>query len=578
MWVRAIVATVLFLLPTALYAQAEKRVALVIGNSAYQHAPTLDNPANDAADMSAALKKHGFKVIDGFDLDKSGFDRKVRDFSVMLRGAEVGLFFYAGHGLQVAGQNYLVPIDAKAEAADALDWEMVRLDLVHRTMERVTTTNIIFLDACRNNPLARNLARAMGTRSAEIGRGLAAVESGVGTLISFSTQPGNVALDGTGRNSPFASALVRQLSNPTDDLSAILIAVRNDVMKETQRKQVPWEHSALTGRFYFRSAQPGAAPASNIAAAPSSEAAEAWSAVKDVTSIPTLEAYLSRFKDTFFAELARQRIEELRQQRSAVAAISPDRTGLSPTVPPPRPMQEEKRVALLIGNQGYSSDIGPLANPHNDIALLEKALIGLGFGVTTVRDASLHKLHQAINNHARRVQKAGPNAVGFFYYSGHGAAEGGLNYLLPVDVKTTDTGEVWDHSLRLTEITRKLATEARNATHFVVFDASSNTLKLTRAGSRAVVQPEGFVPTAPENGMLIAYATAEGELASDVGVGARAYAKALAEELVKPGVEAVVMFRNVQRRVRGTTGQEPYLAFRVMPDVYLAGEATTVRR
>ena len=151
----------------------QKRVALVIGNAAYQHTSTLDNPKNDASDIAAALKQVGFQVIDGFDLDKPAFERRIRDFSVALRGAEVGLFFYAGHGLQVAGQNYLVPIDAKAETTDALDWEMVRLDLVHRTMERATSTNIIFLDACRNNPLARNLARAMGTRSAEIGRGLA---------------------------------------------------------------------------------------------------------------------------------------------------------------------------------------------------------------------------------------------------------------------------------------------------------------------------------------------------------------------------------------------------------------------
>src|SRR5262249_8081928 len=168
-------------------ASGQKRVALVIGNSGYQHTSQLENPKNDATDMAAALKQVDFHVIDGFDLDKTAFERKVRDFSVALRGAQVGVFFYAGHGLQVAGENYLVPMAAKAEKADALGWEMVRLDLVHRTMERATATNIIFLDACRNNPLARNLARAMGTRSAEIGRGLAAMESGVGTLISFST-------------------------------------------------------------------------------------------------------------------------------------------------------------------------------------------------------------------------------------------------------------------------------------------------------------------------------------------------------------------------------------------------------
>src|SRR5215510_7623024 len=187
----------------SLPAHAQKRVALVIGNSAYQNTSRLDNPKNDATDMAAVLKQVGFQVIEGFDLDEAAFKRKVRDFSVALSDAEVGLFFYAGHGLQAGGQNYLVPIDAKAETADALDWEMVRLDLVQRTMERAASTNIIFLDACRNNPLARNLARAMGTRSADVGRGLATMESGIGTLISFSTQPGAVALDGAGRNSPF---------------------------------------------------------------------------------------------------------------------------------------------------------------------------------------------------------------------------------------------------------------------------------------------------------------------------------------------------------------------------------------
>jgi len=246
--VRAAIAVLLLIaLPASAWAQAEKRVALVIGNSAYQHTPKLINPKNDATDMAAALKRHGFQVLDGFDLDKAELDKKIRDFASALSSAQVGVFFYAGHGLQVSGHNYLVPIDAQLSTASALDFEMVRLDLVHRTMEREAQTNILFLDACRDNPLARNLARAMGTRSTEIGRGLAHVESGVGTLISFSTQPGNVALDGTGRNSPFAGALVRQLSSTTDDLSAILIAVRNDVMKETQRKQVPWEHSALTG-------------------------------------------------------------------------------------------------------------------------------------------------------------------------------------------------------------------------------------------------------------------------------------------------------------------------------------------
>jgi formylglycine-generating enzyme required for sulfatase activity len=237
----------------------------------------------------------------------------------------------------------------------------------------------------------------------------------------------------------------------------------------------------------------------------------------------------------------------------------------------PSVAQAEKRLALLIGNESYSAEIGRLSNPHNDVAQLEKALKGLGFEVAIEQNASLGALTRAVNAYARRLQAAGTNAVGFFYYSGHGASDGTTNYLIPVDVKTIESGELWDESLRLTEVTRKLKAEAGNATHFVVFDACRNTLKLTRPGSRAIVQSKGFVPVAQENGMLIAYATAEGELASDVGSGAGPYAKALAEEIVRPGVEAVTMFRRVQVRVRSAIGQEPWLGFSALGEVHLAG-------
>jgi uncharacterized caspase-like protein len=242
----------------------------------------------------------------------------------------------------------------------------------------------------------------------------------------------------------------------------------------------------------------------------------------------------------------------------------------------PSVAQAEKRLALLIGNESYSAEIGRLSNPHNDVALLEKALNGLGFEVAVEQNASLGGLTRAVNAYARRLQAAGTSAVGFFYYSGHGASDSITNYLIPVDVKTTETGELWDQSLRLTEITRKLKTEAGNATHFVVFDACRNTLKLTQPGSRAVLQSKGFVPVTQENGMLIAYATAEGELASDVGAGAGPYAKVLAEEISKPGIEAVAMFRVVQRRVRAAIRQEPYLGFSALEDVYFAGNRATV--
>ena len=233
--------------------RAGQRVALVIGNGAYKNAGTLANPKNDATDMQAALKAYGFKVILGIDLDKRGLDGKVREFTRLLANADDAVFFYAGHGLQVSGQNYLVPVDAKLEGERDLEFEAMRFDFVLRQMElnRETKTNIVFLDACRNNPLTRNLARSMGTRSASIGQGLAQVDAGVGTFVSFSTQPGNVALDGTGRNSPFAGALTKRIMEPGRNLNAVMIEVRKDVLAATSGKQVPWDHSALTGDFYF---------------------------------------------------------------------------------------------------------------------------------------------------------------------------------------------------------------------------------------------------------------------------------------------------------------------------------------
>src|SRR5262249_15256696 len=252
----AVVLLFLLLLPSA--AHAEKRVALVIGNSSYRYAGELANPKNDATDMAAALRTHGFQVIDGFDLNKTALERKIREFANALQGAEVGVFFYAGHGLQVSGQNYIVPTDAQLTTVAALELEVTRFEAVQRIMESEDRTNILFFDACRNNPLARNLEQAMGTRSTAIGRGLAPVQAGYGTLISYSTQPGNFALDGMGRNSPCTGALIRHLSSSNEEIMGLLRDVRNEVMRETQRKQVPWEHTALTARFYFK--MPASAP------------------------------------------------------------------------------------------------------------------------------------------------------------------------------------------------------------------------------------------------------------------------------------------------------------------------------
>lgn len=240
-------------------AAAEKRVALVIGNSGYQHTAALRNPSNDATDIAVRLRQLGFEVIDGIDLPKRDMELRIREFAGKLEASDVGLFFYAGHGLAVDGRNYLVPIDAKLKSETDLDFEAVELSLVLKQLERNSRVSIVFLDACRDNPLAANLAQ--GTRSLTVARGLARVERAVGMIIAFATGPETVALDGDDRNSPFTEALLRHIGKEGMSINDLMIEVRKDVYKKTGGKQVPWENSSLTGQFYFKPAEPKTAAA-----------------------------------------------------------------------------------------------------------------------------------------------------------------------------------------------------------------------------------------------------------------------------------------------------------------------------
>ena len=304
-------------------AHAEKRVALVIGNSRYLHVPELANPRNDAADMARKLEQLGFEVVRGEDLDLAGMRRAARDFTGRLDGADMALFFYAGHGLQVNGTNYMAPVDARLRNYDDLDYEVLPMDLVLGAMERKTKTNLVFLDACRDNPLAENLARSMGTRSAAVGRGLARIGGGVGTLISLATQPGNIALDGSGRNSPFTGALLKHLGTPGQDITRDLILVRRDVLDATGGQQVPWDHSSLTGDVVLTE-MPAKPETAAEPPAPGNMAEVAyWESIKNSNDQAYFEAYLEQFPEGVFAGLARLEIAKL--QAVAKASVEQER-------------------------------------------------------------------------------------------------------------------------------------------------------------------------------------------------------------------------------------------------------------
>lgn len=236
--------------------------------------------------------------------------------------------------------------------------------------------------------------------------------------------------------------------------------------------------------------------------------------------------------------------------------------------------QQPARLALLIGNKGYTAKVGPLKNPHRDVDLVEASLKRLGFKVTVLKDATYKQMDTALKRYVTDVRRAGRGALSFFYYSGHGVAnpETGINYLIPVDVSDADDDKVWFESFQQNIIIDTMSKQAPGATHYLVFDACRNELNVTGDNAKAIGVDKGFVPVADTAGLLIAYATAPKRTASDAGDSGGPYAKVLAEELVKPGVESVTMFRNVQIKVKQSIGQDPWLSFPSLPPVYLAGQ------
>jgi uncharacterized caspase-like protein len=232
----------LFLSISSAYSATGQRTALVIGNSAYSSGP-LKNPVNDAADMAAMLKKLGFSVTLKKDAKQQEMDESIEAFGNRLKRGGVGLFYYAGHGVQVNGTNYLLPIGARINKEADIKYQAVDVNKILDEMANANNDlNIVMLDACRDNPYARSFRNAT--------RGLAIVSSAPsGTFISYSTSPGNVARDGDGRNSPYTKAVLENIVKPGLTITDVFMNVRTKVKRETG--QVPWELSSLEGRFYF---------------------------------------------------------------------------------------------------------------------------------------------------------------------------------------------------------------------------------------------------------------------------------------------------------------------------------------
>ncbi|MBL8837500.1 MAG: caspase family protein [Alphaproteobacteria bacterium] len=321
----------------------ERRVALVIGNSAYQHLTRLDNPRNDATAIARQLRESGFEIVnDGpyLDLDKAGMERALQEFGRRLRGANVGMFYFAGHGLQVRARNFLMPVSARIDTETEIPLQALDASLVLEQLEASgARLSIVVLDACRNNPFPGGQFRSMTG-------GLAQMQAATGTLISFSAQPGALAIDGPSEgNSPYTAALIEKMRTPGLNVLDVFNETGVTVARATSRLQQPWvSNSPIEGRFFFTPVSLATPPPTAMAPGPSQVDPAAleltfWQSIQASRDPAEFEAYLNRYPQGNFAGLARARLQALRATAAAAAAPPAAPTPAPASTPPPAPAQ-----------------------------------------------------------------------------------------------------------------------------------------------------------------------------------------------------------------------------------------------
>lgn len=307
-------------------AVAEKRAALVIGNAAYHHVGLLTNPANDAAAVAALFKAAQFDVVDARpDLGISDLRRAVRDFAATAADADIAIVYFAGHGIEVDGANYLIPVDAKLAQDFDVEDETLSLDRVLKAIEPARRLRLVILDACRDNPFLKNMRRSVAARS--IGRGLGRVEPTVSdTLVAFAAKAGSIALDGEGRHSPFTAAVVKHIAEPGLDIRLAFGRVRDEVLASTTRRQEPFVYGSLGGRTISIIPAP-AAPAGTAQPTPidlDAAARRDYELAERIDTKEAWDAFLERHPAGYHASLARA-------ARGRLAAVAPP---VLPVVPP----------------------------------------------------------------------------------------------------------------------------------------------------------------------------------------------------------------------------------------------------
>jgi formylglycine-generating enzyme required for sulfatase activity len=321
---RLMVAGAAFLAFCGTVTAEEKRVALVIGNGAYQNAPQLKNPPNDANAVAAALRELHFEVITGIDLDQKGMIAKLRSFRERVQGAAIALVFYSGHGIQVNGENWLLPVSAKLDSDQDLQYEALKVDTVIGEAEGAQQMRLIILDACRDNPFKEKLTRSIlsSHRTVSVSRGFARIDpKSSGTLIAYATRADDVASDGNGRNSPFTEAFLEHLRTPSIDVRLLFGKVHDTVMKSTGGRQEPTIYGSLGGDpVYLSVIIPSGQQATVTVGAPSPPHVDAaaiefsaWTITQKIDSVEAYEKFRDQYPNSQYVPFAEMRIKSLRE-------------------------------------------------------------------------------------------------------------------------------------------------------------------------------------------------------------------------------------------------------------------------
>ena len=352
-------------------AQAERRVAFVVGNGTYKNVAALPNPPIDAKAMAGVLRNVGFEVVEGTNLTRDKMTEKLLDFGKKAQGADVAVFFYAGHGIAISGTNYLLPVDADIKSEmDVKLGAAINIDLTLDQTMSDAKVKLVFLDACRDNPFAAKIKSNSATRSVAVGSGLAEMKSGEGTLIAFATGPGQTALDGQeGSNSPFTRALIANIATPGVEIQQAMTKVRAQVNEETNKGQLPWGHTNLIGTVFLNGA-PAPAIAGGATAAPVAVASapgtdvelEFWRSIRDSNKVEELNAYITNYPNGQFKPLALSRIAAL--ENGASTATRNLTTGVDPA------------TFNEASNQVTEDQIGLDKGQRRDV---QRRLNGLGF-------------------------------------------------------------------------------------------------------------------------------------------------------------------------------------------------------